>query len=154
LLFTRVGATVTKLADIARQSRPGNLDSLLRSWDSLFARKISLFESAGNSIPTPEILSGISAETGISTRGVRGVPCTFPMDQGTDRRDEFALDSPHRHSVCCCRDCLAPSIEIGATQPVRADFRGLAIPESTGDRDRRATYGDSRQEFSGADFGG
>ncbi len=59
-----------------------------------------------------------------------------------------------RHLVCCCRDCLAPSTEIGATRRVRADFRGLAIRESTGDRDGRAMYGDSRRDISGADFGG
>ncbi len=33
-----------------------------------------------------------------------GFPCIFPADQGSRPRDEFAPDSPHRHSVCCCRD--------------------------------------------------
>jgi hypothetical protein len=33
-----------------------------------------------------------------------GFPCIFPADQGSRPRDELAPDSPHRHSVCWCRD--------------------------------------------------
>jgi hypothetical protein len=28
---------------------------------------------------------------------IAGFPCSFPIDQGTHRRGEFAPDSPHRH---------------------------------------------------------
>ena len=40
-------------------------------------------------------------------------PCTFLADQGIRRRDEFAVDSTHRHPGCGCRD-FPPGSEGGS----------------------------------------
>ncbi len=47
---------------------------------------------------------GISALNPPGGSSFEGFPCIFPVDQGPDRRDEFAPDCPHRHTVCRCGD--------------------------------------------------
>ncbi len=47
---------------------------------------------------------GISALDPPGGSSFEGFPCIFPVDQGSDSRDEFAIDSTHRHLVCACRN--------------------------------------------------
>jgi hypothetical protein len=54
-----------------------------------------------------------------------GFPCIFPVDQGSDSRDEFAPDCLHRHSVCGCGD---------RSRELRHRPKNPAIPRGIGRR--------------------
>ncbi len=58
---------------------------------------------------------------------IKRIPCTFPAEQGFRHRDEFAIDSTHRHSVCGCRD----SPRAPATPEKSPRFRGVLAVESS-----------------------
>jgi hypothetical protein len=75
----------------------GSFRSLFRSMNSLFARKCSLIEYAGNSCPTLWIHSGMARVTATSMPSLALIPCSLPANKGTARGKEFAPDSPHRH---------------------------------------------------------
>ncbi len=81
-----------------RGSRPST--SLLFETNSLLAGIDSLFPVAGNSLLALRIGSGILAPGWAKEPKWRSFPCTFPADQGSAPRDEFAPDSPHRQLVC------------------------------------------------------
>ena len=100
----------------------GSLDSLFRSWSSLFAWKNSLFELLGNSFPTDWTCPGISAELASAMRESGEIPCSLPFKQGIAPREEFAPESLHRHSACRCRGDCGPRIGTGE---IRADSRRL-----------------------------
>ncbi len=53
---------------------------------------------------TAERLRNLGAERAPGGFSLEGFPCIFPVDQGSDSRDEFAPDCAHRHSVCGCGD--------------------------------------------------
>ncbi len=71
---------------------------------SLLVEKNSLLLITGNRSLRLRKGLGISALAPAGESDIREFPCSFPIDQGTDCRDEFATDCTLRHSVCCCRD--------------------------------------------------
>jgi len=80
-------STLTRLQRSLSRSRArsgkASLDSLFRSWKSLFERRNSLFECVGDWLPTVCIRSGISARLVSTTAEIGEVPCILPANQGT-----------------------------------------------------------------------
>ncbi len=66
---------------------------------SLLAETNSLLLITGNWSRRPWKGSGILALVPAGGSGVGDFPCSFPIDQKTDSRDEFAPDSSHRQFV-------------------------------------------------------
>ncbi len=81
-----------------------SLEAGVTSGISLLAEMNPLFLIKGNYSLRLRKGLGISALVPAGESGIGEFPCTFPTDQGTDRRDEFARDSTHRHLVSRCRD--------------------------------------------------
>ena len=78
--------------------------ALLSPGTSLLVEINSLFLITGNLSLRPRKGFEISALDPPEEVSFDEFPCIFPADQGIDSRDEFALDSFHRHSVSRCRD--------------------------------------------------
>ncbi len=86
-------------------------DSVASAWRAVSLAGISqlvemssLFLITGNLSLRLRKGFGISALNPPGGSSFEGFPCIFPVDQGSDSRDEFAPDCLHRHSVCCCGD--------------------------------------------------
>jgi hypothetical protein len=82
---------------------------------SVLVETSSLFLMTGNVSLRLRKGFGISALDPRGGSSFEGFPCIFPVDQGSDSRDEFAIDSTHRHLVCCCRDSAPPRRHIPRT---------------------------------------
>ncbi len=121
---------------------------------SLLVEMDSLLLIAGNPSLLPRKDRGISDLIRFEKSQIGEIPCIFPAKQGSVPRDEFAPDSPHRHSVCHSRE-----FEVGA--------RGVreipAIPRGFGRGRSRTRSGDGRVArpmapspsiFSAGDSGG
>ena len=67
---------------------------------SLLVEKNSLLLITGNRSLWLRKGLGISALLPAGESDIGEFPCSFPIDQGTDYRDEFATDCFHRHLVC------------------------------------------------------
>jgi len=97
---------------------------------SLLAKTNSLFLITGNLRLWLRNCSRILALVQPREPGFGEFPCSFPIDQGTDYRDEFATDWFHRQLVCGCRDFAAGTRVEPRNPGVSAGFRaaGLANP--------------------------
>ena len=100
-----------------------------RGFESLPARRD--FSARRNDFPVPdhrESVATTSERLGISALAPAGqsdigeIPCTFPTDQGTDSRDEFARDCPHRHPVCHCGESFLAAQDVGEIPAVLLVF--------------------------------
>ena len=119
-----------------------------RSWGpaspariSLLVETNSLLLIAGNRSWLLRKGLRISALVPAGESDIDELPCSFPKDQGTHYRDEFATDCPHRHLVCGCGDfARALGHSLRNPRDSAGSWRSGARatePETAGSRHRR-----------------
>jgi hypothetical protein len=100
---------------------------------SLLVETSSLFLITGNLSLRLRKGFGISALDPPGGSSFEGFPCSFPVDQGNDSRDEFAPDCLHRHLVHDCGESSSGARAPGKIRAIPRGFGGAAKRGGTGD---------------------
>lgn len=150
-----------------RQGIASGCLSLLIENNSLFGPKISLFSITGNSGLQVRNHSGFRTDRARRRTESVKIPCTFPVEQGFGRGDQFERDFTHRHFDGVSRG-FGPGDAIKAEKPRECGvLRALGPGHPTGDyrfqpnREQNGWFV-AKREFGGwmalppmgADFGG
>lgn len=122
---------VRALASAARrQGIASGCLSLLIENNSLFGPKISLFSITGNSGLHVRNHSGFRANRAPRQAESVEIPCTFPVEHGIGRGDQFAGDCLHRHLVRGGRDLSRVFANERGRSRDSAGFRRPALAEA------------------------